>query len=102
MVATGLLQAQVLLQALAGAIAPVIEVARDDDRRVIGDLAIEALDDRADLMAPAALVQREVHADAVQALRHLRHASLRNRAAGDAAAPGARRPGFRPARSGSG
>ncbi len=39
-------------------------------------LAIEALDDRADLVAPAALVQREVHADAVQPLRHLRQLDL--------------------------
>src|SRR5439155_20404638 len=60
MVAAGLLQAQVLLEALAGAIAPVVEVARDDDRRVTGYHAIEALDDRADLVAPAALVQRKV------------------------------------------
>src|SRR5207244_4665406 len=76
MVAAGLLQAEVLLEALAGAIAPVVEVARDDDWRVPGHLAIEAIDDRADLVAPAALVQREVHADAVQGLRDLRQLDL--------------------------
>src|SRR6267142_1118817 len=53
-------------QALAREVAPVVEIARDHQRRALGHLAVQPLDQRAHLLAPAALVEREVNADAMQ------------------------------------
>jgi len=63
-------------EAPAGEIAPVVEVARDQERRAPRHQALEPLDQRADLVAPAALVQRKVQADAVQRLAEFRNPDL--------------------------
>src|SRR5262249_60956336 len=49
-----------------GAVAPVVEVARDDDRQVARGELLEAARDRLELPAAAALVQRQMHAHAMQ------------------------------------
>ena len=50
---------------LADAVAPVVEIAGDDERRVLGHVLDDPIDQRVQLLAPSALDQREVHAQAV-------------------------------------
>src|SRR6185503_18169696 len=48
------------------AVAPVVEVPRDDDRHVARGELLQPARDRLELAAAAALVQREMHANEVQ------------------------------------
>jgi len=71
-----LAQAERLGEPLAGEIAPVVEVAGDDEGRAIGHLAVDALDERGHLVAATALVKRKVQAYAVQRRRESRNFHL--------------------------